>query len=132
MSWNTGEVWLEADLTWFRDRGAAPAIALSPPLPFPVPPGLAASRRRREAWKHKRSTRRVRRTALMLSPAVILPFALRGHASGNGAKLVLEDPPSLTFHLGQGAIRTTDAHGRPFAPVPAPRIREKARAPVYP
>ena len=132
MSWNTGEVWLDADLTWFRDRIAAPAIALSPPLPFPVPPGLAASRRRREAWTQKRNTRRARRTALMLSPAVILPFALRGHGSGQGAKLVLEDPPSLTLRLGQGAIRTTDAHDRPFAPVRTPRTRDKAKAPVYP
>jgi Penicillin-insensitive murein endopeptidase len=132
MTWSTGELWLDADLTWFRDRSAAPAAVLAPPLPFPVPPGLAASRRRREAWKQKRTTRRARTTALMLSPAVILPFALRGHGGGHGAKLVLEDPPSLTLRLGPGTIRTTDAHDRPLAPRPKPATRERARAPAYP
>jgi hypothetical protein len=132
MSWSTGEVWLDADLTWFRERAARPAIALAPPLPFPVPPGLAASRRRREASRHKRNMRRARRTALMLSPAVIFPFAVRGHGSGQGTKLVLADPPSLTFRLGEGAIRITDAHDRPLPALRAPRTREKARAPVYP
>jgi murein endopeptidase len=70
----------------------------------------------------------------MLSPAVILPFALRGHGPGQGGKLVLEDPPSLTLRLGQGAIRTTDAHDRPLPLVPLrqPVTRHKARAPVYP
>src|SRR5262245_4937020 len=122
MSWTTGELWLDADLTWFRERSVAQAFALAPPLPFPVPPGLAASRRRREALRHKRTTKRARRTALMLSPAVILPFALRGH--GSGSKLVLADPPSLTFRLSAGTIRTTDAHDRPYVPVREPVIRE--------
>jgi hypothetical protein len=134
MTWSTGELWLDADLTWFRERAAAPARALAPPLPFPVPPGLAASRRRREAWRQKRTTRRVRTTALVLSPAVILPFALRGHGAGQGSKLVLEDPPSLTLRLGSGTIRTTDAHDRPPAPAPVrrPARRERAVIPVYP
>jgi hypothetical protein len=133
MTWSTGELWLDADLTWFRERAAAPAVVLTPPLPFPVPPGLAASRKRREAWKHKRTTRRARTTVLMLSPAVIIPFALRGHGGGHGSKLVLEDPPSLTLRLGSGTIRTTDAHDRP---VPPPRrkpvTKERAPTPVYP
>ena len=37
MSWSPGELWFDADLSWFGQR--APAIALTPPLPFPVPPG---------------------------------------------------------------------------------------------
>src|SRR5262245_5996437 len=97
MSWRPGEVWLEPELMWFRERTAAPALALAAPLPYPVPPGLAASRRRRAAWKQRRTTRRARTTALMLSPAVVLPFALRGHGAGQGSKLVLDDPPSLTL-----------------------------------
>jgi hypothetical protein len=124
-------VWLDADLMWFRERVSAPAYAVAAPLPFPVPPGLAASRRRREALRQRRTMRRARRTALMLSPAVILPFALRGHTQG-GAKLVLDDPPSLTLHLGAGTIRTTDAHDRPVTRPRLPAVRERARAPVYP
>jgi hypothetical protein len=100
-------MWLEADLAWFRE----PVFAAAPPLPFPVPPGLAASRRRREAWRQKRTSRRARATAIAMSPAVILPFALRN--GGQGSKLVLDDPPSLTFRLGPGSITTTDAHLRP-------------------
>jgi len=116
MSWSPGELWLDADVSWFRERG--PALALAAPLPFPVPPGLAASRRRREAWKQRRTSRRARATALALSPAVILPFALRNHSSG-GARLVLEDPPSLTLRLGSGRVSTTDAHDRLAVALPA-------------
>jgi hypothetical protein len=91
---------------------------------FPAPPGLAASRRRREAWRQRRTSRRARATAIALSPAVILPFALRNHG-GQGTKLVLDDPPSLTFRLGPGTISMTDARGRPVLP-------ELPRKPVYP
>jgi hypothetical protein len=48
MSWTTGELWLDTDLA-VPERRVAPAFAAVAPLPFPVPPGLAASRRRREA-----------------------------------------------------------------------------------
>jgi hypothetical protein len=126
MSWTTGELWLDVDLPWFRER-TVPAFA-APPLPFAAPPGLAASRRRREAWKQRRTSRRARATAIALSPAVILPFALRGH--GPGQRLVLDDPPSLTFRLGAGTIETTDAHDRPVLRTPA--VRERRHEPMYP
>ncbi len=133
MAWRTGELWLDTDLAWFRERTMAPALASVAPLPFPVPPGLAASRRRREASKHRRTTRRVRATAIALSPAVILPFALRSQG-GQGTKLALDDPPSLTFRLGSGTISTTDAHDRPVAPSRSrahkPQTREQAYPPV--
>jgi murein endopeptidase len=63
---------------------------------------------------------------------VILPFALRGHGGGQGSKLVLEDPPSLTFRLGSAPIRITDAHDRPTAPSSTPQARAAVHAPVYP
>jgi len=128
MSWSPGELWFDTELSWFGQR--APALALAPPLPFAVPPGLAASRRRREAWRQRRHVRRARATALALSPAVILPFALRNHGAGPSTRLVLDDPPSLTLRLGSGTIRTTDAHDRPAAPVRT-EVVEPA-APVYP
>jgi len=132
MTWSVGELWLDTDLTWFRERTAAPGLALTAPLPFPVPPGLAASRRRRAAWRQKRVTRRTRTTVLVFSPAVILPFALRGHGAGQGSKLILDDPPSLTLRLGSGPIRTTDAHNRPLEPLPAPVAKLRVRPPVFP
>jgi hypothetical protein len=131
MSWTTGELWLDTDLAWFRERRVAPAFAAVAPLPFPVPPGLAASRRRREAWRQRRTTRRARATAIALSPAVILPFAPRGHG-GQGTRLVLDDPPSLTFRLGAGTISITDAHDRPVMPAPTRALRDRVHEHVYP
>src|SRR6201999_4482864 len=71
-----------------------------PALPsFGPPPGLAASLRRRQEWTRRRKARKLRRTALALTPAVVLPFtAVRTGGSGSG--LALDDPPSLTFRLG--------------------------------
>src|SRR4051794_28209012 len=101
MAWARGEVWLDNDLLWFggRSRPRPPALAGSPSFtlpPFPAPPGLAASRQRREAWKRRRRLRQLRTVALVLAPAAILPVAaLRGTGHGSGS--ALEDPPSLTI-----------------------------------
>jgi hypothetical protein len=98
MGWRREELWLDADLLWFGEGGGAPAVAgfALPPLPsFGPPPGLAASRLRRDAWRRRR---RARATVLMLLPAVMFPpAALRG--SVPGAQIVAEDPPSLVFRV---------------------------------
>ncbi len=107
MSWQRGELWLDIDLPWFREWAGAPAVAglaaASMPSPGP-PPGLAASLRRREAWKKRRYARRVRATVLVLSPAVMLPFAPLRNAGGHGADPVADDPPSLTFRIDAAAV----------------------------
>ena len=76
MSWRSGEVWLETDVLWFREREAAAAAAANafvlPELPRfgPAETGLDASRRRRlagavraaaEARDANRPRRRARR-----------------------------------------------------------------------
>jgi hypothetical protein len=103
MSWRRGELWLETDVIWFRERPGTPALAgaVAPvSIPRLSPPGLVASRNRRAAWKHRRKTRRARAAALALSPAVILPFAALRSGGGHETAMVVEDPPSLTFRLG--------------------------------
>ncbi len=52
MSWRRGELWLEAEVLWFREVVAAPAFAGIGPAAIPSlapPPGLVASRLRRAA-----------------------------------------------------------------------------------
>ena len=49
------------------------------------PPGLAASRLRRAAWKRRRYARRARATALALSPAVIFLLAALRSGGDHGA-----------------------------------------------
>src|SRR6476661_5335859 len=97
MSWSRGELWFDADVLWFGERARTPVLAGFPSLPLPTftaPPGLAASRQRREAWKRKRRARQLRTAALVLAPAVILPIAaIRG--TGYGSGVTAEDPPSL-------------------------------------
>ncbi len=103
MGWRRGDVWLDTDVLWFREAAGAPAVAGFVPQgspPKPSPPGLIASRRRREAWKQRRSARRVRAAVLAVAPAVVLPVAAVRNAAGHGTKLVASDPPSLTFRLG--------------------------------
>jgi len=97
MTWRGGEVWLDAELSWFRDAPAVAAVAAPVPS-FGSPPGLVASRVRRAAWKQRREARRARATAVALSPAVML--AIAGLRSGGGPASVIEDPPSLELTLG--------------------------------
>jgi hypothetical protein len=106
MSWHRGELWLDTDLVWFREAVAVPAaagFASAPPRSL-SPPGLFASRARRADWKRRRHVRRLRTTALVLSPALVLPIAVLRSGGHGGTRVVLEDPPSLTFRLGPRGI----------------------------
>jgi hypothetical protein len=101
MTWRRGELWLDTELLWFREVAPAPAFAGfgTGAMPTAAPaPGLWASRQRRASWKRRRSAKRIRAAALVLSPAVMIPVAAARSGSA-GSKLVVEDPPSLTFRL---------------------------------
>jgi hypothetical protein len=111
MGWRSGEVWLDADLLWFREQALASAGAfVLPELPRfgPLETGLDASRRRRlaaQAARRKRlATRTVPAVALVVGSATMLPIAaLRHRAAAEGP--LLEDPPSLTFRVEDFQIR---------------------------
>jgi len=108
MGWRRGELWLDADIPWLVEVPGEPAVAFAPPLilsPEP-PPGLAASRRRRDAWRRRRVARRARAKALALSPAVMLALA-GARGSDRATSIAVEDPPSLTFRLGTGTAEAT-------------------------
>ena len=112
MSWHRGELWLDTEVLWFRERSRVPSFSGMGPLPsFGPPPGLVASRQRRAARYRRRNMRRVRATALVLSPAVILPLAAHRYG-GNHAKVLIEDPPSLTFRLDPRLLESGDRPGR--------------------
>ena len=85
MPWRDGEMWLEADLLWFREQRpgslavrslavAGTATRFDPPRFGPVATGLDASRRRRLEAKAARRRRLATRTV----PAVALVARL-GH-----------------------------------------------------
>jgi hypothetical protein len=124
MSWRPGETWLDTDLLWFREVAAVPAIAgfgAAPPRAM-SPPGLLASRERRAAWKKRRHVRRVRATALVLSPALVLPVAALRNG-GSGTKVILEDPPTLTFRIRPDSAEAAErprAAGASFEKVSLP------------
>jgi hypothetical protein len=138
MSWRRGELWLDTDVLWFREGTGASAVAGFAPAPLPSmgpPPGLAASRQRRTAWRRRRYARRARTTALVLSPAVIFPLALLRNGGGEASRVVLEDPPSLTFRLGSGIADVTGAPDRVSPAQPAVERSAPAAAtpsPVHP
>jgi penicillin-insensitive murein endopeptidase len=122
MGWRREEVWLDVDVHWFGE----PAVAgfTLPPLPSFGPVGLAASRQRREAWKRRR---RARATALMVLPVVMVPPALFRSGGAAGARIVMEDPPSLTLRIPAGA-----AGGVPAAPALEPERSPKTRKKAAP
>src|SRR4051812_50114401 len=102
MSWKRGELWFDPDVLWVGEAARVPALAGFAPAPVPAfasPPGLAASRLRRAAWKQRRHARRARATALALSPAGV--FALTALPSGraHGPPLFTPGPPRPTFRL---------------------------------
>jgi murein endopeptidase len=99
MTWRRGEVWLDRELSWFREAPAVAAVAVPVPS-FGAPPGLDASRVRRAAWKQRREARRARATAIALSPAVMLAVAGLRSAGDPMSAPAAEDPPSLEFTLG--------------------------------
>ena len=103
MSWRPGELWLETELLWFRERAGVPALAgFAPPaLRLPAPP--AGSSPRASAGRpgsRRRYARRARATAIVLSPALLLAAGRAASAAAvTGTRWTSEDPPSLTFSL---------------------------------
>jgi hypothetical protein len=117
MGWRREEVWLDVDVLWFGEPAVA-GFAL-PPLPSFGPVGLAASRQRRDAWKRRR---RARATALMVLPVIMVPPALFRSGAAAGARVVVEDPPSLTLRVAVGAAGVV-----PVAPKAEPPKKLAAR-----
>jgi murein endopeptidase len=135
MTWRIGEVWLDADMLWFREQPAlASAVgALDLPRFGPAETGLDASRRRRQvakvARKRRLATRAVPALAVVAGSAAALPIAaLRHRSGGEGTALVLEDPPSLTFELDDFGFRLPERKPRP---APEPEAKEQAAGPVH-
>src|SRR6185436_14107 len=98
MSWRRGEVWLDMEL-WLPEGAAMPAAAGFPMASLPreaSPPGLTASRRRREAWERDRMARRAKASAIELSPAVVFALAALRADGRQSSAHAAEDPPSLT------------------------------------
>jgi hypothetical protein len=110
MSWRRGEVWLDTEL-WFPEGAAVRAAAGFPIASIPseaLPPGLAASRRRREAWERDRIARRAKASAMALSPAVVFALAALRADGKLGAAFAVEDPPSLTFRFDNGIVEAAE------------------------
>lgn len=122
MGWRRGELWFDGELFWSDEGAAIPALAgfTLPPLPTFAPAGLAASRLRREAWKRRR---RARAAALVVLPAVLVPPALLRGGGVAEARVVAEDPPSLTFRFTDDIVGVV-----PTAPVA--RTPKRSRAAV--
>jgi hypothetical protein len=106
MTWRPGELWLDADVLWFRDgQLAVAADAFDAGLLLPAPNGLQASQERRRAAQAARrrrqhATRTVPAVALVVGSATMLPIAWLRHGDGaRGARPLQEDPPSLTHRL---------------------------------
>src|SRR5262245_7607937 len=109
MGWRPGELWLDTDILWLGEEPSAAAVAVASPLVLgpALPPGLAASRQRREAWRRRRELRKARSKALALSPAVMLALAA-ARGGDHETSFVVEDPPSLTFRPGTGTAEAVD------------------------
>jgi len=134
MAWRDGEVWLDADLLWFREQRqgspGTPALALAgtagrfdPPRFGPVATGLAASRRRRleakSARRRRLATRTVPAVALVVGSATMLSIAALRESAGAAGPLDA-DPPSLTFRLEDFT----------FKPLEPPVVRKPVAAPA--
>jgi len=141
MGWRSGEVWLEADMFWFREQPRGPGgLALAvpaasfdiPELPRfgPAETGLDASRRRRleaqTARRRRLATRTVPAVALVLGSATMLPIGALRHRGGGQEVPLAEDPPSLTFRLDDFRFRLPEK--APVAPRPAAARVEWRRA----
>ncbi len=125
MGWRRGELWLDTEL-WLTEGVGAPAIADFPVPSLPSePPGLAASRRRREASARRRHARRARASAIAISPAVTLMLAGLRADGGRGSPVLAEDPPSLTFRFEDGILALAER-----APTPVHVKRKVARVRV--
>jgi hypothetical protein len=130
MAWQRGELWLDVDILWGADDGGGVAVAPLPAFGSQPPPGLAASRHRREAWRQRRAARRARSKALVLSPAVMLALAA-ARGGGNETSFVVDDPPPLTFRFGieraEAMAQEPPPAAKPDRPVP-----KTARAHAFP
>ena len=129
MSWRPGEVWLEAEMLWFREAVAAPAFVGIGPAAIPSlspPPGLVASRVRRAARERRRHLRRARTTAVALSPAVVIALAALRSGAGPDSAVLPDDPPSLTFRVGTGL---PVAEGTSIGPPPGRERRQLGERP---
>jgi hypothetical protein len=114
MSWRSGEVWLDADLLWFREQQRMPALAAAVAVELPrfgpAETGLDASRRRRiaaqTARRRRLATRTVPAVALVVGSTSMLSFAaLRNRPGAAELGPLLEDPPSLTFRTEDFGFR---------------------------
>ena len=122
MGWRREELWLDVDVLWFGESAVAGSVL--PPLPSFGPVGLAASRQRRDAWRRRR---RARATALMVLPVVMVPPALFRSGAAAGAKVLVEDPPSLTLRVTPGAAGVA-----PVRPEPKPSRKAAAESDASP
>jgi hypothetical protein len=137
MSWRRGEIWLDSEVLWFRERpaGHAASLAVNAPSFFgvvgeaiaaaPIPNGLAESRQRRAELRRRRSARRTRAAALGIGPAAVQSLAgprLGGGSKGAGA--LAEDPPSLTVRLGLPGQEAAVASAPPPGVLRQPRAVE--------
>jgi hypothetical protein len=109
MAWRRGEIWLEAELRWFREQASehgasfarnAPsffALAAAGETDVSVPDGLASSRRRRAERRRRRHARRTRAAAaLVIAPAAMLTLSGQRLGAGSAGGALQEDPPSAT------------------------------------
>jgi hypothetical protein len=118
MGWLRGELWLDTEL-WLPEGSGASALTGFPVPSFPSePPGLAASRGRRVAWKQRRHARRARASVIALSPVVTFLLAGLRADGGRRASFAVEDPPSLTFRFEDGILALAE---QPARPAHAPR-----------
>ena len=136
MGWRRGEIWLDTETLWFRERteaftatlalNAPSFLGLTPaPAAVPVPNGLSASRRRRAELRRRRNARKTKAATLVLGPAVILTIAaprLRGSPPVPGP--LPEDPPSETLRLRpeEGAAGAAERTHRRRTPPAAPQF----------
>ena len=134
MGWHRGELWLDAEL-WLPEGSGAPALTgLLVPTFSPEPPGLAASRGRRVAWKQRRHARRARASMIALSPVVTFMLAGLRADGARRASFAAEDPPSLTFHFEDEIVALTEGLARPehVRPKVAHVPRKVAHVPALP
>jgi Penicillin-insensitive murein endopeptidase len=113
MGWRSGEIWLETELRWFRERSTAHLASLAVHAPsylalaaagvtdVDVPDGLSASRRRRAERRRRRHARRTRAAAaLVIAPAAMLTLSGQRLGAGSAGGALQEDPPSMASQRG--------------------------------